>query len=86
MRTDVSDSLYAGIAADAEALGVTIKQLISDLLVEGMGRARARRYAPYQLPEGYGWDAFGKPYTAKTPTQEGAATVTPIRKARRSAR
>ena len=82
----VNDALYAALRADADALGESVNSLVTMLLCEGMHTARARRYSPFQLPEGYGWDVFGKPYTAETTTPAETASVTPIRKARRSSR
>jgi hypothetical protein len=77
---EVARSLYEAIQADATALGVTVKELSSVLLVEALNANRARRYAPYRLPDSYGWDVFGKGYTAEPEEQEGA--ITPMRKSR----
>lgn len=46
-------SLYAALQADAKALGIPTSTIGSMLLADAMERARARRYAPYHLPEGY---------------------------------
>lgn len=72
-------SLYVSLQADAEALGMPASQVGAILLSDALERARARRYAPYHLPEGYGWDAFGN---AREVDVNSQGSVTPLRRAR----
>jgi hypothetical protein len=85
-RLRINAHLYASLAADASALDMPTSQVATMLLCEALERARARRYAPYRLPEGYDWDAFGKAYSADENATSGDGQVTPIRRARKTAR
>ena len=49
----IPPALYAALQADAKALGIPASTIGGMLLADAMERARARRYAPYHLPEGY---------------------------------
>ena len=79
-------SLVISLQADAGALGIPASQIGAILLSDALERARARRYAPYHLPEGYGWDAYGNAYKAGEAASEGSTPVIAIRRARKAAR
>jgi len=86
VQVSIPRSLYSAVQADADALGIAVKELASRLLYIGLEQARGIRYAPYHLPDSYGWDVFGQSYTQETerPDVSLATTVTPLRKSRRS--
>lgn len=49
----LSKAVYDPIAADAEALGMSVATVLALVVAEGLEVSRAKRYAPFKLPADY---------------------------------
>lgn len=91
IQVRIARGLYVALHEDARALGLSTSEIATMLLADALERARARRYAPYRLPEGYGWDVFGQSYSADPEQGEDGdeghtSEVVSIRTARKAGR
>jgi len=68
------DGLYKPLQQDAAALGMSMSTLGTALFADALERARARRYAPFKLPENYRFEHNNvRPFTPKKEQEEGRA-------------
>jgi hypothetical protein len=66
----INTTLAIALERDAKALQMPMSQLLSMLLADALERARARRYAPYTLPEGYRFEQDNvRPFAQKKEAQ-----------------